>query len=150
MLVRNNWHTPSVVNPFSLMVLEQNLHVEQVLQQHHCENVFSEFAPWKKYCQGSAPWDIVLLAFAKWMTLQDIASQVDGAQSSLVFVAINKYLLLPEPDPTLDSDYNIAIQQKLTELLKNYQIIEYCYHAQERGNIGNFVVPDNRFVCKRI
>lgn len=150
MIVKNNWTTPKVISPFSLMVLDQNLHVEQVLKQYQCSNVFSEFALWKKFCQGSAPWDIVLLTFEKWITLQDIASQVDDCQSSLVFVAINKYLLLPTVDTTLDSDYNVAIQQKFTELLKNYQIIEYRYHAEERGNVGNFAVPDNRFVCKRI
>lgn len=149
MLVRNNWHTPRVINPFSLMILNQNIHVEQVLQQYKCENIFTEFAPWEKFCQGSAPWDIVLLAFEKWMNLQDIASQVDDAQSSLVFVAVNKYLLLPTLDPTLDSDYNTAIQQKLTQLLTKYHIVEYSYHTQEQGDVGNFVVPDNRFVCKK-
>jgi hypothetical protein len=59
-------------------------------------------------------------------------------------------MLLPTVDPALDSDYNIAIRQVLEQLLINYQVVDYQYHAQERGNVGNFIVPDNRFLCKKV
>ena len=152
MHVKNNWKPCTIKNDWQLkqQSLVQNLHVEQIISAYNPKSIGTNFPLWQKYTRGSQPWDMMLLAYPNWITLQEIAKEVDDHVSSMIFVAINKYMLLPTVDPTLDSDYNIAIQQLLEQLLINYQVIEYRYHAQERGNVGNFVVPDNRFLCKRI
>jgi hypothetical protein len=152
MHVKNNWKpsTTKTVWQLKQQPLVQNLHVEQIISTYDPKSIGTNFLPWQKYTRGSQPWDMMLLAYPNWITLQEIAKEVDNHVSSMVFVAINKYMLLPTVDPTLDSDYNIAIRQLLEQLLINYQVIEYRYHAQERGSVGNFVVPDNRFLCKRI
>lgn len=152
MHVKNNWKNSTTKTAWQLKKepLVQNLHVEQVIAEYNPTSIGTNFSPWQKYTCGVAPWTMMLLAYPNWITLQEIANEVDAGVSSMVFVAINKYMLLPTVDPTLDSDYNIAIQQLLERLLTNYQVVEYRYHEQERGNVGNFVVPDNRFLCKRI
>jgi hypothetical protein len=152
MHTKNNWSNSTTKSIWQLRQprLAQTLHVEQVIATYNPASIGTNFPPWQKYICGNKPWDMMLLAYPNWITLQEIAKEVDDCVSSMVFVAINKYMLLPTVDPTLDSDYNIAIRQQLEQLLINYQVVEYRYHAQERGNVGNFVVPDNRFLCKRI
>jgi len=152
MHTKNNWKNSTTKTIWQLRQprLAQNLHVEQVISTHNPTSIGTNFPLWQKYTRGSQPWDMMLLAYPNWITLQEIAKEVDDNVSSMVFVAINKYMLLPTVDPDLDSDYNIAIQQLLEQLLINYEIIDYQYHAQERGDVGNFIVPDNRFLCKKV
>ena len=152
MHIKNKWKNSTTKIAWQLKKepLAQNLHVEQIIAEYNPRSIGTNFPLWQKYTLGVDPWDMMLLAYPNWITLQEIAKEVNDSVSSMVFVAINKYMLLPTVDPTLDSDYNIAIQQQLEQLLTNYQVVEYRYHAQERGNVGNFVVPDNRFLCKRI
>jgi hypothetical protein len=152
MRIKNNWKNSTTKSAWQLKKepLVQNLHLEQVISKYDPISIGTNFSPWQKYACGNAPWNMMLLAYTNWITLQEIAKEVDAIESDIVFLAINKYMLMPTVDPTLDSDYNIAIRQLLEKLLINYQIVEYHYHAQEHGDVGNFVVPDNRFLCKRI
>jgi hypothetical protein len=152
MRIKNNWKNSTTKTAWQLKKepLAQNLHLEQVISEYDPGSIGTNFSLWQKHTRGNAPWDMMLLAYPNWITLQEIADSVDASGSNMVFLAINKYMLLPTVDPTLDSDYDIAIRQLLEKLLINYQVVEYRYHAQEHGDVGNFVVPDNRFLCKRI
>jgi hypothetical protein len=152
MHTKNNWKNSTTKSVWQLrqQPLAQTLHVEQVIATHNPISIGTNFSPWQKYTRGNQPWNMMLLAYPNWITLQEIAKEVDECVSSMVFVAVNKYMLLPTVDPALDSDYNIAIRQVLEQLLINYQVVDYQYHAQERGNVGNFIVPDNRFLCKKV
>ena len=51
----------------------------------------------------------------------------------------------------LSDDYDTAIEESLKYFLKDRKIIDYQYHKHENGNVGNFVIPDNRFLisCKK-
>jgi len=153
MQVLNNWKTPNTKTTWSLskFPLDQNLQLDQLIKKHKVQTITAiNFDRWNRYACGQAPWDLALLAYTDWVNLKQIASDIDQQSSKLVFAAINKYMLLPDPDSTVDSNYDIAIQQVLTRCLHNYKIIDYQYHQGERGNVGNFVVPDNRFLCKKI
>ena len=153
MRILNNWKTPNIKTSWqsSTLPLDQNLHLERLIKQYKVQSIqVVNFDRWNCYACGQAPWDLTLLAYTDWISLKQIATDIDRQHSELVFTAVNKYMLLPDPDHTVDSDYDIAIQQVLTRCLRNYKIIDYQYHHNERGNVGNFVVPDNRFLCKKI
>jgi hypothetical protein len=153
MRILNKWKTPNTKTSWQLstLPLDQNLNLEQLIEQYNVQSIqVINFDRWKCYARGQAPWDLTLLAYTNWINLKQIAADVDQQHSELVFVAVNKYLLFSEPDSTVDSDYDIAIQQVLTRCLLNYKIVDYQYHYNERGDVGNFVVPDNQFLCKKI
>ena len=153
MRILNNWKTPNTKTSWQLstLPLDQNLHLEQLIKQYKVQSIHVvDFDRWNGYTSGQAPWDLTLLAYTNWINLKQIAANIDQQHSELVFAAVNKYMLLPEPDSTVDSDYDIAIQQVLTRCLRNYKIVDYQYHYKERGDVGNFVVPNNQFLCKKI
>ena len=153
MRVLNNWKISNTKTKWQLSSrpLDQDLHLTQLIKQHNVQSVqVVNFERWNCYACGQPPWELTLLVYTNWINLKQIANDINQQHSRLVFVAINKYLLLPDPNPSVDTDYNIAIQQVLQQHLYNYKIIDYQYHSNKRGNVGNFVVPDNRFLCKKL
>ena len=153
MRVLKKWKTTTTKTKWQLsgQPLAQDLHLAQLIKQHNVQSVqVLNFDRWNCYACGQQPWDLTLLAYTNWIDLKQIASDINQQHSRLVFAAINKYLLLPDPHTNVDADYDVAIQQVLQQHLYNYKIIDYQYHINTRGNVGNFVAPDNRFLCKKL
>ena len=131
--------------------LPQNQHLEDCI--NFCQesvSLIQPFAPWQKYCDVDLG-GLRLYAHDQWTHINDIVAIIDSQVCMWVYAALNRYLLICDPDPTADDDYDMAIFHYLDKCLKNYTIVDYKYQTNNsRGNIGNFLVPDNRILCKKI
>lgn len=132
------------------ITLDQHKHLNEIIDLYQPVRIvnYNNFDQWNRYATTeSNSCDLLLYAHTTWSTLNDIVDDLKNFNTNLIFLAVNKYLLLPDlVDNSLPEDYNQAIKTKLTELLVDYTIIDYQYHVEENGNVGNFVVPDNRFL----
>ena len=138
------------------LVLKQQQHLDKIVAEFPDQILnATNFEPWAKYQTGHCgPWNLILYAHHMWQTLTDICNHInqlsqDLVPSGCVFLAVNKYLLLADrPNTALPDDYNLAILE-LVQQNVNLTMIDYQYQPVESGNIGNFVIPDNRFLlCK--
>jgi hypothetical protein len=107
------------------------------------------FELWKPY-ENSTTGQLRLYAQTDWKHIDEIVNIIDQQNSTWVYIAINRYLLTGEPDATTNNDYDQAIVEYVNRHLKNYTVIDYQYQQLNyTGNVGNFVSPDNRMLCKR-
>jgi hypothetical protein len=84
-----------------------------------------------------------------WALLSDIVAHIDSLTTKFVFVAINQYLLKPEPVTALD-DYAAAILRHI-RTSKHYRVIDIQSQGDTTGSVGNFVFPDTRFLlCRKV
>ena len=139
----------------SKIILDQNIHLNNIIEKYRFQKIhnYNNFVNWQKYnnCEKENC-EILLFAQSEWNTISDICKILEN-EESYIFLAINKYLLLPEKNIklTLSDDYDVSIEQSLKYFLKNRIIMDYQYHKHEYGDVGNFVIPDNRFLisCKK-
>lgn len=139
--------------------LDQETHINSIISQFQLTKIHSYNSSkwWKKWNNTNTPtFDMIMLANEEWSTLTNLCNKVNNVSGDLVpggilFLAINKYLLLPEYfDLSLPDDYDLAIKDCVCHLLDQYQLVDYVYRQTEQGDIGNFIIPDNRLVlCKK-
>jgi len=134
--------------------LEQDLHLDNVIKKYNFKKIYNSnnFIHWQKY-NNSEKKDCELLLYAhyKWDKISDICKVLKN-EESYIFLGINKYLLLPDDNLfNLSDEYDKSIEEALIYFLKDREIISYQYHQYERGNVGNFIIPDNIFLisCKK-
>lgn len=137
---------------------DQAIHIDRIIKQYHRTKVHSYNSSkwWSRWVNCDQPaFDMILLANESWMSITDLCAKADKLANNLepegiLFLAVNKYLLTPEHYVNVSDDYNLAILECALNLLKNYSLLEYEYHRNEKGDIGNFIIPDNRLVlCKK-
>jgi hypothetical protein len=146
--IRTNWQHDVETGNISLPQIE---HLEKCI--HACGSSVSLISPfklWETYANSSEG-QLRLYAQSDWQHISEIVSIVDQQDSEWVYIAINRYLLICDPDVNANADYDQAIFEYINSRLKNYIIVEYQYQALNyTGKIGNFVSPDNRMLCKKI
>jgi hypothetical protein len=158
-LTSNVEHPRGYLNPYrhnyqhKKIVLEQTHHLDRVIKVNSISKIHNStnFQPWAHYHNSNkAQAQLILHAHIGWIKLSELCNIVDYYQSKFVFLAVNKYMLLEEQHENLDDDYDLAIGQIVQKKILQFDIIDYQYHYNERGNIGNFVIPDNRILlCKK-
>ena len=130
-------------------ILDQNLHLKKIIAKYNFSKIHNNdnFVYWNKFHNSNrVDCDLFLYAHTKPMTLTEICEQFKNVHSH-IFLAINKYLLLSDyNDSSLSDDYDYAILESLQKQLNNKKIIEHKWHSFEQGNVGNFIIPDNRFL----
>jgi hypothetical protein len=134
------------------LILPQTQHLEQLIEAHNFKNIYNllAFQHWKKYqTTTTEPFDLVLYAHTDWSSLSSIVETLKQLDySGMIFLAINKYLILPEQQvyPNFNVDYDVAIGEFIDHW---FDIIDYQYNpGSQYGNVGNFVIPDNRFLLR--
>lgn len=139
----------------SKIILDQDIHLNNIIKKYGFKKIhnYNNFHNWQKYNNSEKEnCEILLFAHIEWNVISSICKILEN-EESYIFLALNKYLLLPESDLTLNlsDDYDVSIEQSLKYFLKNRIIMDYQYHKHENGNVGNFVIPDNRFLisCKK-
>ena len=139
----------------SKIILDQNIHLDNIIEKHEFKKIhnYNNFINWQNYNNSEKEnCEILLFAHSEWNTISNICKILEN-EESYIFLAINKYLLLPEKDITLNlsDNYDMSIEESLKYFLKNRNIIDYQYHKHENGDVGNFIIPDNRFLisCKK-
>jgi hypothetical protein len=134
------------------LTLTQLVHLEQCITKYQI-NLVSAIEPfnyWNSFV-NSTHGQMGLYAQQGWQSIDQIIELVDQQINEWVYVAINRYLLTCDPDSTRNSNYDQAIVEYFQKYLKNYIVIEYDYHPLNyTGSVGNFIVPDNRLLCKKI
>lgn len=133
--------------------LEQDKHVVEIINRYKPRIIKTNYTYWEKYCttiREEQYTNLMLFAHLNWTKLSCIIDQIEKIQTEYIFVAINKYLILSENqlDHSLSNDYDKAIYEFFYKHLKKFEIIDYRYQSYENGNVGNFISPDNRLLCK--
>lgn len=82
-----------------------------------------------------------------WIYLSSLITAVDNCTTEYVFLAINRYMLLPEIISSID-DYNLAIID-YCQSSKKYKVIESRFDSGIPGNTGNAVFPDIGIVYEK-
>jgi hypothetical protein len=152
MRIVSTWPHRSIKIPwqFKSEPLTQDLYLESIIEKYQCRAIKNlNLLRWDKYQQGSKPWDLVMISFTDWSDMDHVVRLIDQQSSKLVLVNINKYMINPSPGSSDVDDYNQAIIDVLGRGIVNYEIIDHRFYAQERGNVGNFIVPDNQILCSK-
>jgi len=131
--------------------LEQLIHLENCIKTHQIKTVsaIELVEHWLPYV-NSKHGELSLYAQTDWKHIDQIVALVDQQSCKWVYVAVNKYLLYCDPDPERNHNYDQAIVEYFQKFLKNYIVTDYQYQLLNyTGDIGNFVIPDNRLLCKK-
>lgn len=136
------------------LFLEQDRYITEIITQYKPKTIETNYFRWEKYCSMfdiNGDTKLMLYAHLHWATLSSLIETIEKIQTDYILIAVNKYLILQENqlDDSLPENYDQAIFQFCSKKLKKLAIIDYQYHAQENGNIGNFISPDNRLLCKK-
>jgi len=84
--------------------------------------------------------NLSIIIHNRWLHLSSLLNEVDSSITQYVFLAINRYLLLPETVSLID-DYDLAIIE-YCKLSKKYKVKESRFNNNLPGNTGNAVFPD--------
>lgn len=134
-------------------LVKQDLYLDDIIKNVKASQVLTNYNKWQhKTFYINDTCTLYLYAHTFWTKLSNIINELDQKDFDYVYVAINKYLLYPEDqiDQTLPDDYNQAIASYMSKHLKTYEILDFKYTINEKGNVGNFVHPDSRFLCKKL
>lgn len=150
--IATNWQAEDIS---SNLILNQDIHIQQVIADFSDSRIcnYTKFPRWDRYCNiKTVPCDLALYAHTNWLRLSNLVKDIESIDCNYIFIAINKYLILPEQFVynQLVDDYDQAIYEFLKNHLLNFKILDYQYHCKEDGDIGNFISPDNRLLCKKI
>jgi hypothetical protein len=137
--------------------LTQDVHLVNVIKKYSPSTIcnFTDFDRWRCYHQGAEPWDLILFSHTEWRKISDICKQINSLYQQLsghglIFLAINKYLLLPEMFNDMPDNYNQSIIKVVDTLVDKFTILDSQYQTNDQGNLGNFLSPDNRvLLCKK-
>lgn len=133
------------------IVLPQLQHLEKCIKScGGSATLIEPFDLWQPY-QNSSHGSLGLYAHDKWMHIRDLVYKIDQQTYSWVYMAINRYLLICDADASAPDCYDLAIKKFFEQHLQNYTVVDYQYQQSNHcGNVGNFVSPDNRILCKKI
>lgn len=147
MAIHTNWKHKVITGQ---VALPQIKHLERCIQScGEAVTLIEPFDLWAHY-QNSDSGQLKLYAHQDWKHINDIVDLIDQQHSKWVYVGINRYLLICDPDPANNPDYDKAIFDYIARNLKRYKIVDYQYQQlNHTGNVGNFVSPDNRILCKK-
>lgn len=139
-------------------VVDQIVQLEQFINKNNLASIcnFTNFMPWNEYhTVDSLTAELILIAHSRWDSLANICQSILDisprvSKKTFLYLAINKYLLHDDiADNSLSDNYDHAIAEVVIKMLPMFDLMEYQYHDLESGNVGNFIVPDNRFIlCK--
>ena len=146
--IHTNWKHKVITGQVTLPQLE---HLEDCIQRCRGKVTLIEpFDLWADY-ENSDQGQLRLYAHNDWKHINDIVKLIDQQYSEWVYVGINRYLLICDPDPNSDVNYDTAIFDYVNQNLKNYVITDYQYQKLNyTGDVGNFISPDKRMLCKKI
>jgi len=149
MITKTEWELKSAAG---ILKLKQLIHLEQCISKYQIKSVFAidHFEHWKPYVNSEFG-QLGLYAQQNWQHIDSIVDLIDQQSSDWVYVAVNRYLLNCNPNQERNQNYDLAIMEYFRKYLKNYTVVDYQYQELNyTGNVGNFVVPDNRLLCKSI
>tara|TARA_R110000868_G_scaffold90052_2_gene250198 strand:+ start:1884 stop:2336 length:453 start_codon:yes stop_codon:yes gene_type:complete len=132
--------------------LTQLEHLENCIKDMAVESVWliEPFAHWQPYVTGTSG-QLALYAHQDWKNIDCLIDVVENQTCDWVYMAVNRYLLLCDPDSNALTDWDQAILEYFQQNLKRYSIVDYKYQPLNyTGCVGNFVVPDNRILCKKV
>lgn len=132
--------------------LPQIEHLEKCIQETGADSVWliEPFDRWQSYITGDSG-QLALYAQQSWKHIDELVSVIEQQTCDWVFMAVNRYCLLANPDPAANQDWDQAILEYFQKHLKTYSVVDYKYQPlNHTGSVGNFIVPDNRLLCKKL
>ena len=132
--------------------LPQLQHLENSIKKTAADGVFliEPFDRWQHHVTGPSG-QMALYAHQEWQHIDQLIEIIENQTSDWVYMAVNRYLLLSDPDPKAPMDWDQAILKYFQINLKKYTVTDYQYQPLNyTGAVGNFVSPDNRFLCKKV
>jgi hypothetical protein len=130
----------------------QTEHLENSIKNTAVDSIWliEPFDYWQPYVTGSSG-QLALYAHQGWKHVDSLVDIIEDQTCDWVYMAVNRYLLLCDPDPDAAVDWDQAIIEYFQVNLKNYSIVDYQYQSLNyTGMVGNFVIPDNRILCKKV
>jgi hypothetical protein len=94
---------------------------------------------------------MMLYAQQHWKHIDELVGIVDQQISDWVYMAVNRYLVLCDPVENACEDWDQSLKDYFDQNLQNYIVIDYQFQSMNyTGTVGNFISPDNRFLCKKV
>lgn len=132
--------------------LTQLEHLENCIKDTAVESAWliEPFDHWQPYVTGTSG-QLALYAHQDWKHIDYLINVIENQTCDWVYMAVNRYLLLSDSDPNASTDWDQAILEYFQSKLIKYSIVDYRYQPLNyTGCVGNFVVPDNRILCKKV
>lgn len=132
--------------------LLQLQHLENCIRDCAADGVYllEPFDLWQPYVTASSG-QMALYAQQDWKHINSLIEIIEKQTCDWVYMAVNRYLLLSDPNPTAPLDWDQAILEYFQTNLKKYSVIDYQYqYFNSAGAVGNFISPDNRLLCKKL
>jgi hypothetical protein len=127
-------------------------HLENSIKNIAVDSIWliEPFDHWQPYATGPSG-QLALYAHQDWKHVDSLIAIIEDQTCDWIYMAVNRYLLLCDPDPSASTDWDQAIVEYFRANLKKYSIWDYQYQALNyTGSVGNFVIPDNRILCKKV
>jgi hypothetical protein len=127
-------------------------HLENSIKDTAADGVYliESFDLWQQYVTAPSG-QMALYAQQDWKHINSLIEIIEKQTCDWVYMAVNRYLLLSDPNPEAPLDWDQAILEYFQTNLKKYSVVDYQYQQLNyAGAVGNFISPDNRFLCKKV